>query len=74
MREVINRWAPGVENDTESYIKAVASRVGTEANQTIDLRNFRTLIALTTGIIPHENGSVPYAASVIAEGGQRALA
>ena len=74
VREVINRWAPGVENDTEAYIKAVAAGVGVQPNQAIDLRNFRRLIAITTGIIKHENGSVPYAASVIAEGVQRALA
>ncbi|WP_447651546.1 structural protein P5 [Pseudomonas abietaniphila] len=74
VREVINRWAPGVENDTEAYIKAVAAGVGVAPNQPIDLRNYRTLIAITTGIIRHENGGVPYAAPVIAEGVQRALA
>lgn len=74
VREVINRWAPGIENDTESYIKAVAAGVGVAPTQPIDLRNFRTLIAITTGIIQHENGSVPYGAAVIAEGVQRALA
>lgn len=74
VREVISRWAPGGENDTESYIKAVAAAVGVQPNQPIDIRNFRTLIALTTGIIKHENGSAPYAATVIAEGVQRALA
>lgn len=74
VREVINRWAPGVENDTDAYIKAVANGVGVAPNQPIDLRNFRTLIAITTGIIKQENGGVPYAASVIAEGVQRALA
>jgi hypothetical protein len=74
VREVISRWAPGVENDTESYIKAVSAGVGVAPNQPIDLRNFRTLIAITTGIIQHENGGAPYAAPVIAEGVQRALA
>lgn len=73
VREVINRWAPGVENDTDSYIKVVAAGVGVAPNQPIDLRNFRTLIAITTGIIQHENGGVPYGAAVIAEGVQRAL-
>jgi len=73
VREVINRWAPGVENDTESYIKAVAAGVGVAPNQPVDLRNFRTLIAITTEIIQHENGSVSYAAPVIAEGVRRAL-
>nr|GFB58625.1 hypothetical protein [Tanacetum cinerariifolium] len=64
VREVINRWAPGVENNTEAYIKAVAAGVDVTPNQPIDLRNFRTLIAITTGIIQHENGSVPYAAPI----------
>jgi hypothetical protein len=74
VREVINRWAPGVENDTESYIRAVAAGVGVQPNQAVDLRNFRTLIALTTGIIKHENGSLPYDLAIIAEGVRRALA
>ncbi|WP_282372614.1 structural protein P5 [Pseudomonas sp. PS02290] len=74
VREVINRWAPGVENDTEAYIKAVAAGVGAQPSQPIDLRNYRTLIAITTGIIKHENGGVPYAPEVIADGVQRALA
>lgn len=74
IRDATNRWAPGVENDTESYIKAVAAGVGTQPNQPIDLRNYRTLIAIATGIIQHENGGVPYAATVIADGVQRALA
>ncbi len=51
VREFINRWAPGVENDTEAYIKAVAAGVRVAPNQPIDLRNFRTLIAITAGII-----------------------
>lgn len=72
--EVINRWAPGVENDTESYVRAVAAGIGVQPNQPIDLRNFRTLIAMTTGIIKHENGSLPYDLAVITEGVRRALA
>lgn len=74
VREVISRWAPGGENDTESYIKAVATGVGVQPDQPIDIRNFRTLIALTTGIIQHENGAMPYSEQVIATGVQRALA
>lgn len=74
VREAISRWAPGGENDTEAYIRTVAAYIGVQPNQPIDIRNFRTLIVLTTGIIRHENGTVPYAASVIAEGVQRALA
>ena len=74
VQEVINRCAPGAENDTEGYIKAVAAVVGAQLNQPIDLRNYRTLIAITTGVIKHENGGVPYSDAVISEGVQRALA
>jgi len=73
VREVISRWAPGGENDTESYIKAVAAGVGVQPNQPIDIRNSRTLIALTIEIIRQENGSVPYAPELVAQGVRRAL-
>jgi hypothetical protein len=74
VREVINRWAPGVENDTESYIRAVAAGVGAQPNQPVDLRDQKILTAITIGIIKHENGGVPYSAAVISEGIRRALA
>jgi hypothetical protein len=67
-------WAPCAENATESYVEAIAAGVGAQPNQPIEIRNFRTLIVLTTGIIKHENGSVPYSPEVIADGVQRALA
>lgn len=73
VREVVNRWAPGVENDTESYINDMAVVVGLAPNQPIDLRNFRTLIGISTGIIQHQYGSGPYSTTVISEGVQRAL-
>lgn len=73
VREVTNRSAPGVENDTESYITAVAAGVGALPNQPINLRSLQTLTAITLGMIKHENGGVPYSASVIAGGVHRAL-
>ncbi|WP_296254720.1 MULTISPECIES: structural protein P5 [unclassified Pseudomonas] len=73
IREVISRWAPGVENDTEAYINALAAGVGAQPDQPIDIADRKTLIALTTGIILHENGTVPYAPSIIYAGVQRAL-
>lgn len=73
VREVINRWAPGVENDTESYIRAVAAGVGAQPNQPIDLRDPKNLIAIAIGIIRHENGNVPYSRKVIETGVQSAF-
>jgi hypothetical protein len=74
VRETINRWAPGNENDTESYINAVAHAVGVEPGQSIDIRKPAVLTGMVTAIIAHENGGNPYAPATIAEGVRRALA
>lgn len=74
VREIINRWAPGSENDTEAYIGAVAKALGVQPNQVIDVRLPATLRGLVVAIIRHENGGVPYQGAVIDEGVRRALA
>ena len=61
---IINRWAPGCENDTGSYIAHVASRLGVTPDQAIDL----TKAGLVEAIIRHENGQQPYAREVILAG------
>lgn len=73
VRETVNRWAPPTENDTGSYVAAVARAVGVKPIDPIDIRNPRTLLAITTAIIQHENGYAPYTAAVVAEGVRRAL-
>lgn len=74
VREIINRWAPTTENNTEAYISSVADAAGVDPNARIDIRNGNILLAVVTAIIHHENGSVPYAPAVIAEGIRLALA
>jgi len=74
VRETITRWAPGNENDTEAYIRAVAQAAGVDPNEVIDIKALPVLLAVTTAIIRHENGGNPYAPAVIAEGVRRALA
>jgi hypothetical protein len=74
VRETISRWAPGTENDTESYIKAVAKAVGVKPNDPIDIKVPAVLLAVTNGIIKHENGGNPYSPAIVAEGVRRALA
>lgn len=71
--EFINRWAPGVENDTNAYVKAVARALGVSPTTVIDIKNPSTLTSLVTSIIIHENGSNPYPAAVILRGVMRAL-
>jgi len=64
---IINRWAPGLENDTDAYIRAVASDMKVGAEQPLDLSDHVTLRALVSAIIHHENGMQPYPDNVLDE-------
>lgn len=68
----INRWAPPVENDTGSYVRAVQRAVGGEM---VDMHDYQYLRPLVEAIIKHENGIGPmknsntwYDAATIDEG------
>lgn len=73
VRKIINRWAPPVENDSGAYVRAVATKIGVLPDQTITLKDPRTLSLLVQAIIHHENAGFSYPDSVIAEGIRRAL-
>lgn len=63
--EIISRWAPPVENDTQSYIQAVAKAVGADPYAPI---TDEQIPALVEAIIKHENGEQPYSRETIAWG------
>lgn len=58
--EIIQRWAPPNENNTQAYISSVAQATGTDADKPVDLTDSRKLFPLLQAIIRHENGSQPY--------------
>lgn len=58
--DIINRWAPTNENDTGSYIKSVAQRLGIDPNQRLNLEDPGLLAKLSEAIVSHENGLNPY--------------
>ena len=60
VREIINRWAPAIENNTEAYIQSVAKNLGTTANAPIDVYDNAIMLKLLKAIIMHENGQQPY--------------
>lgn len=60
IRAIISRWAPGNENDTDSYIRAVAQDTHFPELKTLNLRDLGTLVPLVNAIIKHENGFNPY--------------
>ncbi len=74
VREIISRFAPVGENDTESYIADVAARIHADADAALDLKDCAQITALITAIIHHEQGSVPYSAAQLTTGITRALA
>ncbi|QNH77811.1 structural protein [Pseudomonas protegens] len=74
IRQIIGRWAPPNENNTESYIRQVATRLGVSPDARIDVYDYRTMRSLVEAIIRHENGSGPlsqgnwYGESLVSEG------
>jgi hypothetical protein len=68
IRQVISRWAPPNENDTEAYVKAVAASSGLDADHPLDVHRFDHLLPLTKAIIRHENGQQPYSDAELTKG------
>lgn len=58
--EIINRWAPPSENDTQAYVDNVTQATGVSPGQKIDTGDSRFMMALLQAIIRHENGEQPY--------------
>lgn len=76
IRQLIARWAPATENDTEAYIRSVVAQTGIPADAVLQLP--QDLEALVTAIIHHENGPAyavrPYPPELIDQGIRLALA
>jgi len=54
---IVNRWAPAsAGNDTQSYIKDVAQRLGVDPNQPLNMQDPKVRAALGRAISIHENG------------------
>lgn len=54
--DIILRWAPPKENDTEAYIKSVCKQTGFTRNQTLDLHTYADSAPLVKAIAVHECG------------------
>jgi hypothetical protein len=64
--EIINRWAPSSENDTQAYIARVSDHVKIDPYLNLDFN--KDLFLLVEAIIKHENGVQPYSADIIRKG------
>ncbi|MBD2783791.1 structural protein [Xenorhabdus sp. DI] len=65
VRQIITRWAPPNENNTEAYIAYVCDQVGVASSTVIDVDNAATLCRLVKAMIQMENGQQPYSDAVI---------
>ncbi|WP_313171433.1 structural protein P5 [Stenotrophomonas sp.] len=74
VRDMINRWAPPVENNTEAYIAQVAREVGVGSREIVSLSKQVPLQRMVTAIARHENGGLFWDESVIEAGVRQALA
>lgn len=68
VRDIINRWAPPVENNTNEYVAHVAQKIGVSPDETISVIQPKVMRELVKAIIQHENGQQPYADAQIDEG------
>ena len=67
LRQIVNRWAPESENDTEAYLENVCHFCFASPDNPYTLTPSR-LMALVSAIIKHENGVNPYALEVVQQG------
>jgi hypothetical protein len=65
IHDIINRFAPPIENDTQSYVDHVADVVGVGEFEPLTPEQYPLLIA---AMIKHENGQQPYDIALISEG------
>jgi hypothetical protein len=75
LQEIVARWAPPSDsNDTDAYVRDVAGELAIGPDQEINLENAAVLGKLVSAIVRHENGQMPFAPSLIADGVRMALA
>ncbi|MEQ4694010.1 MULTISPECIES: hypothetical protein [Providencia] len=56
VREIVERWAPSVENHTDNYIRFVSKSIGVTPDQNINLHDYNIMRPLVEAIIRQENG------------------
>lgn len=74
IEQMIGRWAPPNENDTPSYVAAVALQCGIGPRDVVYLQGDRLMLCnFVRAIVKHENGRQPYPPAVIEAGVDMAL-
>jgi hypothetical protein len=66
--DIIDRWAPPIENDTAAYTNFVCDRCGVTQDQFIDTGEKAVMAGLITAIIHMECAGYTYPAAVLDQG------
>lgn len=67
IRQMISRWAPQNENDTQAYVSAVSTGCGCAPDELVNVRLASVMAPLVEAIIRQENGEQPYPSPLIAQ-------
>ena len=71
IEQMIERWAPRNENDTDAYIAFVSNAVGIDPKHIVDVNDMPTMSKIVAAISHQENGSPAVIADV--QAGSRLL-
>lgn len=64
IRGVVNRWAPGTENNVDAYISHICAVTECKADDKLNFEDGDTLFWLTVAICEHENGKAAVNAAI----------
>lgn len=56
VRQLIDRWAPPVENDTSAYVNDVTADMKVDPDTAVNLHQLNLLMPMVKAICRHENG------------------
>lgn len=73
IRQLIDRWAPPIENDTSAYVDGVASDMMVNPDEPINLHQLDKLTCMVRAISHHENGGDYLSNADVAKGCTLAL-
>lgn len=68
IQDLIFRWAPPVENKSDSYTDVVATACGKDALEPVDITDESVLLPMIKAMITVENGQQPYTDDIIKSG------
>lgn len=68
VRQIIGRYAPPNENQTQAYIQTVAGQIGVYPDTVIDIEKRGILAVFIKAVIRMENGIQPYSDEIIQKG------